>query len=119
MPLIDMNDQLFQVILAGLILLVGVIQWMASSRQKAQTGWMESLSKEQLDHTKMLIRIETRVTGLDELKNKQQHDHDTIREMDKKIDALEHRFLAIEKEMTGIMQFCEREHGGGLRIKQP
>ena len=109
------NELLFQGALASIMFLLGVVQWMMSSRQKEQLGWMRQLSQEQKEQGITLVRIDARMEGLRDLKEKQEHDHAQIRALDKEVNEVKMKVHQLEVSMKTVIGFCNRNHGESLR----
>ncbi len=117
-----MDDQLFQFLLAILIILLGgvgtliLLYWKSSNKRlDEQIVWMRNLDDKLNKHGESLTRVEVRLEHYDELKKKQDHDHKELREMSKALDRMNSRLDTLETKVSGIAQFCRDAHGNGLR----
>jgi len=114
MVVMDMVVEIVLICIAALFSLVQVlIFWiLKSQKDNSREQWIELKEHKaiQIEQGKTLVRIDTRLEGLDELKKRQDHDQKELRELSKIVDQHHSLIEFNTRAIAEIRSTCKVYH---------
>ena len=106
-------DYILEFLIGLLTFVFGCVGTLVIVFYKDMSRWLEKLDKKTDEQGEVLVRMDEKMNGYDELKRRVENDHKEMEEMSKELAMESARIARLEEKVQSIIRVCVQEHGNG------